>query len=99
MVSGLLYFDFQACTVVFPSALQDALLWHFGDNITGAWMGIRNSSASPILRVRVGKGGVINTASNNSGTGYVDIADFPRDAAAHTVVVEIGMPYLQVHYS
>ena len=95
--SGLLYHDFQACGVVFPSTPQDALLWHFGDSIAGAWMGIRNSSARPILRGRVGKGGVINTASNSSGIGYVDIADFPRDGAAHTVVVEIGMPYLQVH--
>ena len=88
----------QACKIVFPSTPQDALLWHFGNNGTGAWMGLRNSTTKPTLRVRVGGGGVITQSSNMSDTAYLDISDFPRDSASHSVVVEVVMSPLQVFF-
>ena len=59
-------------------------------------MGLRNSTSNPTLRVRAGGGGVITQSSNKSDTAFLDISDFPRDGASHTVVVEIFTSPLQV---
>ena len=61
-------------------------------------MGLRNSTTKPTLRVRVGGGGVITQSSNMSDTAYLDISDFPRDSASHSVVVEVVMSPLQVFF-
>lgn len=83
--------------MLFPETQEDGVLWHFGNEVHGAWMGIRNSSSNPILRVRAGGGGAITSDSNNSDIAYVDVTDFPQDGAVHTVVVEIGVAPLKVH--
>lgn len=87
----------QACSLVFPVTPQDGVIWHFGDDLYGAWMGIRNSSSIPILRVRAGGGGLISRDSNNSDIAYVDVMNFPRDGGVHDIVVEIGLAPLKVH--
>jgi hypothetical protein len=59
-------------------------------------MGLRNSTSKPTLRVRAGGGGVLTQSSNKSHTTFLDVFDFPRDGASHTVVVEILTSPLQV---
>ena len=82
-----------ACSVVFPQTAQVGLLWHFGNEVRGASLGVRNSNSSnssnssttPILRLRAG-----DSAHSSSNVAILDVTDFPTDGEFH----EVGLPPL-----
>jgi len=72
-----------ACDVTFGSSIAVGLLAEFGADGDGAWVGIESVSGAGNFRVRAGAG---NVTSPDNESAFLDISDFPRDDAVHTVV-------------
>ena len=84
-----------ACFARFPEIPQDGMLWHLGRGAgeLGAWLGIRGSATSPVMRLRVGHGDKIQAGGQSANISYIDITDFPVDGLYHQVLVDVAYDY------
>jgi hypothetical protein len=76
--------------MIFPSSLQDAMLFIIGGSWRAAWAGIRTVGGTPVFRVRAGyMSRVLEAGQMHEGTAFVDISDFPRDDKNHSLAIYI----------
>ena len=77
-------------SMIFPSSLQDAMLFIIGGSLRAAWAGIRTVGGTPVFRVRAGyMSRVLEAGQMHEGTAFVDISDFPRDDKNHSLAIYI----------
>jgi len=77
--------------MVFPSSLQDSMLFMIGGPSKGAWAGIRAAKGSaPVFRVRAGRmDQALQHGNMYDDTAFLDILDFPRDDRNHSLAIFI----------
>lgn len=76
-------------TPTFPTRFEeDCVLLHMGAGGRQLYIGVRNTSTTPTLRIRsVNSSG--SSTNENRGLLVMDVTDFPQDGKKHDVILQI----------
>ncbi|EKX43447.1 hypothetical protein GUITHDRAFT_140491 [Guillardia theta CCMP2712] len=78
--------QFFICRVLFPTNITDGLIFEAGATYTGTWIGVRDSSTTPVFRFRAGNGSTsIPVGGSIIGAACIDLYTFPADGLYHIV--------------